>query len=308
MKKRRISKSAYLRLSSHAGLYEIAALRVTHLPENEQENPSSTLMHGHEFYELAVVVRGKAIHIFKNQRLPISTGSVILMAPRERHSYELEEPLGLMNLIFSPRYMRLWRHQLKLLKNYDMLFGDNSEKPDLHIDPGTLLEIELLFNTIAMETNKMGEGAELLLQSELLKVLVHILRNIQKNTEYQFPRGDVISATSYMAQNFQENISVADLAKNAFMSESTFYRKFRSEFKMPPMEWLRNLRIKMAKNLLLRSDMTIGEVAASTGFSDQFYFARTFKKATGYAPRQYSREMQKKGRSIRGETIIDSNN
>ncbi|MBR6373301.1 MAG: helix-turn-helix domain-containing protein [Victivallales bacterium] len=282
-------------------------MKVAHLPEDEREYPSSTLMHGHDFYELAVVIRGKAVHVFKKQRLTISTGSVILLAPREKHRYEFEEPLYLMNFIFSPSFLRSWKRQLKQLKHYQVLFGKHEEKPDLHIDPGTLLEIELSLNAIAMETNKMMEGADILLQSELMRVLVLILRNIQQNTEYQFPHGDVISATSYMAQNFQDDISVADLAKNAFMSESTFYRKFRREFKMTPMEWLLNLRIKMAKNLLLRSDMTIGEVAASTGFSDQFYFARTFKKATGYAPRQYSREMRKKGRSIKGETIIDSN-
>ena len=52
-------------------------------------------------------------------------------------------------------------------------------------------------------------------------------------------------------------------------------------------EYLANIRIEAAKDLLLSSDYSMQEVAERCGFADQSYFSNVFKKKTGLSPRKY---------------------
>ena len=72
-----------------------------------------------------------------------------------------------------------------------------------------------------------------------------------------------------------------------YLSVSAFIKRFSDEFRMPPMRWLMNLRLHHAKALLMRSELTVGEVAQACGFRDPLYFTRQFRRQTGYPPSKY---------------------
>lgn len=80
---------------------------------------------------------------------------------------------------------------------------------------------------------------------------------------------------------------VEELARMAGLSAPQFFRRFRKTTGSSPVDWLRRERINHAKRLLGDSNKSIREIAAESGFADQFYFSRDFKKLTGLAPRHY---------------------
>jgi len=78
-----------------------------------------------------------------------------------------------------------------------------------------------------------------------------------------------------------------ELAAQAGMSQSHFFRLFRTQMGASPNEWLRRERITQAKRRLIETDDSVKEVAQQTGYSDQFFFSKDFKRVTGFTPTEF---------------------
>ena len=71
-----------------------------------------------------------------------------------------------------------------------------------------------------------------------------------------------------------------------------YYRKiFKEETGVTPVEYLLDIRIEKAKDLLLHN-FAVNEVANKVGFPDPYYFSKVFKKKTGISPKDYKRTIQ----------------
>ncbi len=91
----------------------------------------------------------------------------------------------------------------------------------------------------------------------------------------------------YMNESLSERISVPELAKMENLSVSRYNTVFRQVTHTSPVRYLLNLRINAACDLLVSTDLSIGEIAESVGFSDARFFSKTFKKTVGLTPSQY---------------------
>lgn len=300
-----LRKKCFLFLKGISGKQQIAAIKTAHFPDPQEHGFSSTKPHGHDYYELAIVLRGTGIHLFKQQKMEIHTGNVLLIAPNEVHSYFFAEPLILLNFMFKAQVLRPIRHQLQQFSCYNALFKAKTAKPQFYVDHATISELDVSLNTIALENQQKAMGSDLILQSELTKVLASVMRTIQNTPTAVSPNVNMLSVISYMTSHYQEEISISDLARQGYQSESSLYRKFKNEFNTSPIDWLLHFRIRKAQEFLIRSDMSIANVASATGFKDQLYFARQFRKITGCTPKQYRNDIHGRVRSICGEVIQD---
>ena len=89
---------------------------------------------------------------------------------------------------------------------------------------------------------------------------------------------------------FRTDLNINEIAVNAGISRSHLYRLFMEHISMPPNEYLMRYRIGKAAALLKSGHLSVGEAAYSTGFSDQLYFSRVFKKQKGVPPSKYARD------------------
>jgi AraC-like DNA-binding protein len=89
-----------------------------------------------------------------------------------------------------------------------------------------------------------------------------------------------------------EPLSVADAAREVYLSPSRFAHVFSAEAGMSFHQYLACMRVEKAKGLLAHSSLNIGEIAARTGFCNQNYFAAVFRERTGLAPGEYRRRRQ----------------
>jgi transcriptional regulator GlxA family with amidase domain len=85
--------------------------------------------------------------------------------------------------------------------------------------------------------------------------------------------------------------TVAQLAKEAALSRSTFFERFSRTVGVAPMEYLLGWRMALAKDLLRRRDMTVGEVAEHVGYSSASTFSVAFARHVGLPPKHYARTL-----------------
>ncbi len=82
---------------------------------------------------------------------------------------------------------------------------------------------------------------------------------------------------SYIGAHMNRKISVKDLAMATGYSQSFIHHRFRTEFGMPPLKYIRKLKMENARKMF-EEGKNVGEVSELLGFYDQFHFSRTFKK------------------------------
>lgn len=93
----------------------------------------------------------------------------------------------------------------------------------------------------------------------------------------------------YIRENFREKISMKDICTALGRTKSAICPAFKQKYGVTVVDYLTELRIEEAKKLLLETDMTVGEIADETGFSDTSYFSKVFLKSVGISPSCYRR-------------------
>lgn len=102
--------------------------------------------------------------------------------------------------------------------------------------------------------------------------------------------GEMGTIIHYIKENMQKSITVGDLAEKACLSVSALERQFKKRFKMPPLQYVKRLRLNMACELLMTTDDSISEIALDCGFCDHSYMTKIFTKTIGMSPRQYRKK------------------
>jgi YesN/AraC family two-component response regulator len=98
----------------------------------------------------------------------------------------------------------------------------------------------------------------------------------------------VIKVREMIEANIDDfNFTVEQLAKELHLSHSQFGRKLDAITGLTPNRFIRNIRLKKAKELLLNQELSITAVAYDCGFNDPGYFTRVFKKEFGKTPLEW---------------------
>lgn len=129
--------------------------------------------------------------------------------------------------------------------------------------------------------------ADLTLQELLVRIIQsQNIRAIETNNLLDL-NNPIVPVMEYIRSNIRENFNLKDLSEKACMSTTSFYRFFKRELGMSPIEFILNEKIKYAKSLLKNPKLQINEVCFESGFDDCNYFIRLFKKHEGITPKQY---------------------
>jgi len=165
----------------------------------------------------------------------------------------------------------------------------------VHVRGATRLST--LVNLVADESSQERPGRELVLERLVEVMLVEALRATPSaDAPPGLLRGlaDVRLAVALRSVHREpaRSWTVPQLAKKAGLSRSAFFVRFTATVGMPPMEYLLAWRMALAKDLLRRSDLGVGEVAEHVGYGSQSTFSTAFSRHVGQPPRRYAREQR----------------
>jgi two-component system response regulator YesN len=93
----------------------------------------------------------------------------------------------------------------------------------------------------------------------------------------------------FIKKNYMNQISQEDAANAGNVSTTYLSRLFKEEMKIGFNEYLNQVRIEESKRLLAETNYSIKEIAMMTGYADEKYFSKLFKKSIGIKPTEYRR-------------------
>ncbi len=97
-------------------------------------------------------------------------------------------------------------------------------------------------------------------------------------------------AFSFIEQNFQNDISVEDIAAFCGLNRSYFGKIFHETMGRTPQEFLISYRMTKAAELLKLTGLSVGDIGNAVGYPNQLHFSRAFKNVYGISPRQWRYE------------------
>ncbi|WP_059102592.1 response regulator [Shouchella shacheensis] len=117
----------------------------------------------------------------------------------------------------------------------------------------------------------------------------HLLVIIEKIGEWRTSgiKGMLVQAKGYMEIHYHKPITLEDVAGRIGISSYYLSKLFKDQFQVTFIEYLTNIRLEKAKELLLDGMISVKEIALNIGYKDPNYFSRVFKKETGLSPRDY---------------------
>lgn len=259
----------------------------------QHEFDFTSIGHYHDFSEIVLVVSGHGVQYIDGQEFPVQSGDVFLLNGYTVHYFTKRENLVLYNLQFNAEELPLPECYLRKLPGYNLFFL---------LEPKLRRSFRKMFHTsdeecriLADEMCKLREiitaeqqGFEALAFSLLLNIIIRLARFFPVQPEEEESTlsrmGKVISL---MENNFSRQWTLTELAQFACMSKNHFLRIFHEATGYSPIAYLQQLRLRRAAELLVKSDLSVGMIAAECGFYDSNYFCKLFRRSFHTSPRQY---------------------
>ena len=249
-------------------------------------------LHEHDFSELVIVFRGRGEHVIYGENRTIEAGDVFLIRSRTVHGYTNLHDLALCNLMFDPRELN---NPLQAFCRYPAIGSLFRLEPEvrsrnlLHLEKDELAEVMKILRDIETEQTLGKEYFPLAMAAHFVLLTVFLGRCIAR---HRLPPGKNSSAAlseliNRLSEHTEKHWTRPEMARSIGVSESSLTRMFKQSTGYAPNEYLIILRLKKGAMLLLNTDLSIGEIADRTGFSDSNYFCRQFKKHFRIPPRKY---------------------
>lgn len=134
----------------------------------------------------------------------------------------------------------------------------------------------------AGDANGGTSGHENMVPGKVKEACRNVLNKREEKT------GSIIeTAKNYIKNNYHKDISLDDVSREVNISPYYFSKLFKETTGENFIEYLTNLRMDKAKELLQTTECSMKEICVKTGYSDPNYFSRSFKKNVGVTPTEY---------------------
>jgi len=135
--------------------------------------------------------------------------------------------------------------------------------------------------------------SQLRLKASLLNIIGTLAEHalLTSNEPVRNPRVELLKTViSYIRQNYQQPLSLGELAALAAMNEQYFCRFFKKALGKTPVSYINSFRIQHAATLLCTTELPVTEICLESGFNNLGHFMKEFKKATRFTPLQFRRQ------------------
>lgn len=250
--------------------------------------------HWHKEMELVLITLGEVICSIGNDKFILSKGDAILINSNVIHKFECSNNIQtiLEDIVFSPQFIS--PIESIIYNKYILPFIDsNISHIILKQDNKWQNDIILNLSKIFELCKSCEQLYELKIKEKLINIWLLLYSNIDIISLISNKKLSLNSQTrvknmvQFIKENYQDKITLTDIAVSANISKSEALRCFKSNLNTSPIKYLTEYRLYKAKNMLKNKNITISEISSLCGFDSVSYFDRVFKRQYGLSPRKY---------------------
>ena len=274
--------------------------RIANIHYFEFTNEYHTEIDAHNFCELIYVDKGTLSVKADNFCGDLSVNQLIIHRPNEVHSLSTSDAVAPNVIIigfecesdtlipFSKSPITLSTEHTKALARI-MAEGMSIYEPPYDI-PNT---------TYMKKRRDFPFGADQMIKIGLESFLITLVRDFcqkesTKEITHDSTLGNIQAIYQYITENYNTKITLDNLCFLFGTNKTTLCKSFRQEYGTTILNYINSLKVREAKSLLRKNQLSATQIAESLGYESIHYFCRQFKKSTGQTPTEYAKSIKSK--------------
>ena len=265
-----------------------------------------------ERYKLIILEKG-IIEIKADIReYEVKAPALILLSQKDRITYKIIKSVKTDIIFFNPEVIReefvfgridsgefarclgqiIYQDYL-LISGFDGAFNERRIIP---LPVSGLKHIKGLFNSMDNELRGQKDGFWPCRSRSYLMEILHFvfysfLLDIPVNGEEEMSseQAEFTKIAEYLEQHLSEDITLGKLTSEFAINRNKLNALFMEQTSMTCLSYLLNLRMDLAKIMLSKTELPIGEISVRVGYPDPNYFTKVFREKTGKTPSQFRR-------------------
>ena len=248
--------------------------------------------HYHDGCEIYYLYSGDRYYFIKDRTYHIKSGEFVLIRPYdihgtanfEKHSYDrmllnfkTDYPIDLSEATGDADPLEFFNKDIRVIS----LEPHNREFAELLL--------EKMFDAYCSDSPAQKAYLRVGLTQLLLFLKEHGIYSDEESEYMNSTHKMVSEITAYINKNYYEDITLSSISERFYISSWYFSKTFKKTAGTSFTEYLNNVRVKEARKLLDKTDMSIADVAETVGFKSNTHFDRVFKKITGKSPMEYKK-------------------
>ncbi|MFX1705410.1 AraC family transcriptional regulator [Chitinophaga sp. CC14] len=249
-------------------------------------------------FVITSMVQGKKImHLFDQPSFEYQPGETVIVPANETMVIDFpeasaENPTQCIALSVDEAYIR---STLQYLNEY--YNGEYTDKNDWRLQFNQYhfnndADLTDLINKLIRICSSSDLSRDIYADLNMKELLIRILQSqhlqlISDERDTNSNNSRLHFVLHYINEHLTENISVDTLCRKAYLSRNVFFKWFKDQFGITPLQYINRERLKLAKQLLADRNNSVGQVSMLCGFNDTNYFIRLFRSAEGITPGTY---------------------
>ncbi len=268
-----------------------------HIFETHQE-AEKVLLQFHEPVLASMIEGKKVMHLHGHQAFSFLPGESLILPPDEIMCIDFPEA----RMDNPTRCSAMSINEEKIAEVVDIMNDKNPRIDDgewkyadynFHFTNDTAINqiIQRLFFLFSEDHPSKDVFVDFMLKELIIRILRANYKEIYTEQSLQLSGNNRIAfVIDFIRKNLDKPLTITELSRKAYMSESHFHRVFKNEVGISPIDFINNERIKLATRLLANPKIKIKEVYMRCGFDSRSYFNRMFRKKQQLSPTEYQNQ------------------
>ena len=243
--------------------------------------------HQHCHIEINYVTKGNCILDINNESINFKEGEIMIIGSEANHLFRAGvEGVHIIQMELQPDiFAKMADNSEHITNKMKTMLAENAQVIKIVNAPRIVLTIK---NIIHELKNRKPYYQHLVLMD--YAELFALVNRYLEESDLPICNNDAIQkAIAYIRHHYMEDITVTEVAKHSNISERYLRKLFTLHIRLSPLEYLNQIRINKATDLLKNTDYSVKEVSLMCGFQSAQYFSRVFKKQTGCCPRNIAK-------------------
>ncbi|HEY9196044.1 MAG TPA: helix-turn-helix transcriptional regulator [Mucilaginibacter sp.] len=249
--------------------------------------------HGHSFYHLVLFTQGSGTHTIDFKTFEVKPGQIYFMIPGQVHSWGFDGFTDGYIINFSESFIQSFILQPGYVDSFSFFKGDLENSVINLPDDGFTLAKNLL-EQIVTETTKPAAWGGDMVRLLMLQLFIHVNRlnnRLQPEGKLSYNQILLKNYLNLIEQHYADIKLPKDYAELLYITPNHLNAVCKDLLNQSAGELIRNRTLLEGKRLLINAGLSISEISLKLNFSDNSYFTKFFKKATGLTPEEFRRQI-----------------